>query len=403
MSWLAILGWGSLAFWGTMSLFTLVNLLTFRRPESRRAAAVLRRLGVDDPADAPAVSIVIPARDEERAVGATLEAALACDWPKLQVILVDDESTDATARIAGDIAAADPRLTVVAGQPPPPGWLGKPHALAQGAEAATGDWLLFMDADVRLSPDAVATTVGHATRHGLDHLALFPRFERRGFWEELLMPLLSQALWMYFPSFLSRWPRLRELAFGSGSFNLVRASAYRAIGGHRALAASVVDDIRLAVELKSAGYASALELGDRLASIRMYHGAGEIFAGFEKNAHALLAHRPLLWMLNLTLGTVLNLAPFAWLPVALAAAAGWVAPGLVESPGSLALLAALALALLCRVSLQVRLGYPRWVALLHPLGVLASIWISFGSLRAAYGQGVVRWRGREYRREETDF
>ncbi len=386
-----------------LALFTFVNLLTFRRPTRRDSAAALRELAARREPDPPAVSIVIPARDEERAVRGTLEAALGQDWPNLQVVLVDDESSDATPRIAGEIAAADPRLTVISGEAPPAGWLGKPHALAQGAAAARGDWLLFMDADVRLAPGAVSTTVAHAGRHGLDHLALFPRFERRGFWEEVLMPLLSQALWMYFPSFLSRWSRLRKLAFGSGSFNLVRASAYRAIGGHRRLAASVIDDIRLAVELKSAGYASALELGDRLASIRMYHGRSEIFAGFEKNAHAILAHRPVLWFLNLTVGTVLNLAPFAWPVLVLAVRADWLAPAVAWGGGGLVLAVALAVALTARIAIQLRLGYPLWVVLFHPLGVLASVWISLGSLRAAYGQGVVRWRGREYRRQETDF
>lgn len=394
MSWLPVLGWSSLAFWGMLTLFTVVNLLTFRRPKRRDAAP---------PADLPTVSIVIPARDEERAVGATLEAALASDWPELEVILVDDQSSDATPEIAAGIAAADPRLAVVSGEPPPAGWLGKPHALAQGAEAAGGDWLLFMDADVRLAPHAVATTVAHAEARDLDHLALFPHFERRGFWEELLMPLLSQALWLYFPSFLSRWRRLEELAFGSGSFNLVRASAYNAVGGHGRIANSVIDDIRLAVELKKAGFASALELGDQLASIRMYHGRREIFAGFEKNVHAILAHRPLVWFLNLTLGTVLNLAPFAWPVLAVAAMTEPVPSEIAYTGGGLALGFALLLALASRTAIQLRLGYPLWVVPFHPLGVLASVWISLGSVRAAYGQGVVRWRGREYQRRETDF
>lgn len=403
MSWLSILGWSSLAFWGMLTVFTVVNLLTFRRPKQRDAAAALDELAEGRDPEPPAVSIIIPARDEERAVRGTLEAALGQDWPDLQVVLVDDGSTDATPRIAAEIAAADPRLTVISGEAPPAGWLGKPHALAQGSAAARGDWLLFMDADVRLAPAAVSTTVAHAGRHGLDHLALFPRFERRGFWEEVLMPILSQALWMYFPSFLSRRSRLRKLAFGSGSFNLVRASAYRAVGGHERLAASVIDDIRLAVELKSAGYASALELGDRLASIRMYHGRREIFAGFEKNAHAILAHRPVLWFLNLSVGTVLNLAPFAWPVLAALTLTEPVPPGLAFADGGLALGLALLMALGCRTAIQLRLAYPLWVVPFHPLGVLASVWISLGSLRAAYGQGVVRWRGREYRREETDF
>lgn len=400
-------------FWTLLGIFTVVNLAVFRRPVRRDSEGAALHLGRVRREELPRVSIVIPARDEERALGATLRAALDQDWPQLQVVVVDDQSRDATPAIVATYAAADRRLVPVDGAPPPPGWLGKPHALAQGSEAAAGDWLLFMDADVELDPLAVASAVAHAEERGLDHLALFPFFVRRGFWEQVLMPTLALALLLYFPSFLSRLHRprfLRSLAFGSGSFNLVRAKAYRQVGGHGTLRDSVIDDIRLAIELKQAGCRSQLALGDRLARIRMYHGRREIFAGFEKNLHAMLARHPWFSLFNLTVGTLFNLAPFAWpflaagaglwgtgmwgsgddLPWAASAAGGWLA-------------AALAMALAARGAVHRRLGYPLWVVALHPLGVLAGSWIALRSLAAAYGEGVVRWRGREYRRDQTRF
>lgn len=388
-------------FWALLALFTAVNLMVFRRPPVRSAAEVgpagREPLPVGGGPRAARVSIVIPARDEERALAATLEAALAQDWPELEVVVVDDRSRDATGEIATRFAAADRRVTVVDGAEPPPGWLGKPHALAQGTAVARGDWLLFLDADVRLHPRAVSSALARARRRGLDHLALFPHFRRRGLWEQVLMPSLALTLLVYFPSFLSRWRRLRRLAFGSGSFNLVRAIPYRRLGGHARLRDSVIDDLRLAVELKSAGYHSALALGDHLASIRMYHGRREIFAGFEKNLHALLARHPLFSLFNLTAGTALNLAPFAWPLLAVAA------PAAAFAPAGRLLALALAVALACRTTVHLRLGYPLWPVLLHPLTTLAGSWIAARSLAAAYGEGVVRWRGRTYRRRDTGF
>jgi glycosyltransferase involved in cell wall biosynthesis len=341
------------------------------------------------------VSIVIPARNEEAAIGTTLDAALAQDVPLFEVIVVDDGSTDGTA---AEIArrTGNPRLLALAGAPLPEGWLGKPHALFQGAERAQGEFLLFMDADVRLAPGSLRDALAHCEDAKLDHLALFPHFERRGFWEELLMPLLGITLYTFFPSFLARRPHTRA-AFGSGAFNLVRAAPYRAIGGHRLLARSVVDDVRLAMEMKAAGFRSALALGDRQARLRMYHGRREIVLGFTKNLHSALSLTPLFSLFNLTLGTVLNTAPFAWPLWAL------LAPASAFAPAGLALAAGLILLLGCRAAVQHRLEYPLWPILFHPLAVLMGSWIAFRSLGLAHGTGVVHWRGREYSRGETSF
>jgi glycosyltransferase involved in cell wall biosynthesis len=366
-----------------LALFTVANLIAFRR----LPRGTLR--------ERPRVSIVIPARNEEAAIGATLDAALAEDYPDFEVIVVDDGSTDGTAAEIGR-RAGEPRLSAIAGAPLPEGWLGKPHALFQGSERATGDFLLFMDADVRLAPEALRDAVAFCGEHRLDHLALLPHFERRGFWEEVLMPLLGVAVYMLFPSFLARLPRTRA-AFGSGAFNLVRATAYRQIGGHRLLARSVIDDIRLAIEVKAAGFRSAFALGDRLVRLRMYSGRSEIVEGFTKNVHSAVSRMPLFTLFNLTVGTVLNSAPFAWPLWALAAPASALAP-----PG-LALAAGLALLLGSRAAVQLRLGYPLWPILFHPLTVAGGNWIVLRSLWMAHGAGVVRWRGREYARDETSF
>lgn len=403
--WTALSGVAALAalYWLLLALQLAANLAVYRRlpPRSRTAGEVVAL---------PPVVVIIPARDEERALGATLDAALGQDYPgELHVVVVDDRSTDRTPEVIAR-RAGDPRLAAVAGSDPPPGWLGKPHALHLGVEhaldrlggTADGAFYLFIDADVALAPDAVADGVAHALREGLDHLALLPYFVRRGFWEEILIPALASTFYLFFPSFLARLSRPRDLAFGSGSYNLVRRRAYERIGGHAAFPGSVVDDIRLAQEVKLSGGRTTLALGDRQATIRMYHGFREMVDGFTKNTHAIFTRHGWSGIAYFVAGTLFQAVPFSWPVVWLVdpqAATG-------TAPGQL-LLAALVLAVLSRGVLQARLGYPLWPAALHPLMALTCLGIALRSVATARGlfgkAGVVRWRGREYRTEETEF
>src|SRR5688572_4214289 len=238
-----------------------INLAAFPRLSlvARRAAAA------DSP---PRVSVVIPARNEEAGVESAVRSHLAQDYPELEVIVVDDRSADRTPEILRRLAAEDPRLTVVAGIEPPAGWLGKPHALFLGARAATGEILLFADADVRYQKRALREGVAVLGDRRLDLLAFFPRFENRGFWENVLMPFLSIAVFLGF-GFLALSRRI-PLAMGAGAGNLVRRRAYEAVGGHGAIRNSVVDDVRLAVTLKRAGFRVGAFRAEERVAVRMY-------------------------------------------------------------------------------------------------------------------------------------
>lgn len=372
-----------LVVWCLLTAQTVINLLAFRSLEP----------ATEEPGSR--VSIVIPARDEERYIGRTLDAALRQDYPDFEVIAVDDDSSDGTA---DEIArrATDPRLVSLRSRPLEPGWLGKPNALATGAARATGKWLLFMDADVELHAQALRDSVSACEHRGWDHLALFPHFERKGFWEELLMPVIPIVAMVYMPSFLTFFSRTR-MAAGGGAFGLVRREAYESMGGHERLKSSVVDDVRLAIELKAAGFVTQARLGMHRLRLRMYHGLDEFIEGFTKNAHAGFGRSIVRPVLMVLVGLWIGLMPFAWPVLALS----WPASAFAGATGAVG--GSLALLILSRAMVYRRFGFPLWSILFSPLATVVTLYVVLRSLRMTRTEGVVRWRGREYPHETTEF
>lgn len=210
------------------------------------------------------------------------------------------------------------------------------------------------------------------------------------------MPLLPVFFFVFSPSFLAL-SRKRPLAFGGGAFNLVRRSAYDTMGGHERISSSVVDDIRLAMELKAVGLVTRTRLGMHLVRLRMYHGLREILEGFTKNAHAIWSGREATMVMASVVLLAINLLPFLWLPYAM------VRPDEALRPPWLWVGASLVLLLACRLLVQRLQGFRLWSVAFHPLAMLLGMVITLRSLYMAYGEGVVRWRGREYRREDTSF
>ncbi len=359
--------------------------------------AALPRLSRERPGggDLPSVSIVVPARNEERAIESALRSLLTQDYPSLEVVVVDDRSTDGTRRVLAALAS-DPRLTIVDGAEPPAGWLGKPHALFQGSGVARGELLFFIDADVRYGPDAVSRAVAFLIRNRADFVALLPRLETSGFWEGVLMPNLLCAVF-FGPSFLanSRWPRW--LAAGGGAGNLIRRSAYDALGGHEALRTSVIDDVRLAVGAKQAGFTTRVALAHDLVAVRMYYGFREVWNGFTKNiAYALGGLMGIAFAAISVVWTVVALLP----PVALLAALG----GASVPAGDVVLAAISAgLLLVARLTISVSLRDRLWPAFTTPL--MTAVWAALLG-RSVYQRLVRRtvpWRGREFDARKAGF
>jgi len=357
-----------LAYWAFALLNVILNLLLIGRP---RKAALERE---------PFVSIVIPARDEERAIERTVRALLAQDYSAFEVIVVDDRSTDSTGAILAGIAAEDARLIVVHGEEPPAGWLGKTWALHQGSLRARGEMLLFLDADVHYAPRTLATAVEQIEASGLAMLFLYPHFEMSGLWENAVMPAVPMTPFM-FPLWLGERFPLPFLGLGGGTGNLIRRAEYDAVGGHEALRDAVVDDVGLAHHVRRNRHRTGVIRADHLVSVRMYHGLDEIVRGFTKNAFTAIGRSYLISAIFVVVLFLAHLFPFM-----------------------LPLIPVVVLIIVTRLIFFTAMRYPLWSALLlHPLLALVWIWITIRSAWITGVRGKVTWRGRTYDAGRTRF
>jgi hypothetical protein len=253
--------------------------------------AALNTRHLPRPADAPPartvterVSVLVPARDEERTLpGLLADLSAQQGVADLEILVLDDRSSDATAEIAAAAAAADPRIRLHRGVDPPPGWLGKPHACAHLAELATGDVLVFVDADVSLSPHAVASTVALLRARDLDLLSPYPRQLAVTAAERLTQPLLAWSWLTTLPlGWAARSPR-PSLSAANGQLLAVDATAYRKAGGHAAVRNRVLEDISLLRAVTRTGGRGGPADGSRVARCRMYASWGEVRDGYAKS------------------------------------------------------------------------------------------------------------------------
>lgn len=244
-----------------------------------RAGAVLPRL-----------SVIVPARDEASALGRALGSVLAQDYPELEIIVVDDRSSDATGEVLRELAARDSRLVTMRVDELPAGWLGKNHALWRGAEAATGDWILFTDADVVFAEGALRRAVAYAEDGGLDHLTLAPRLVAHGFWLRAFIAFFAYAFVALWGAYLANDPKTKR-GVGIGAFNLVRASAYARIGTMRALSLRPDDDIRLGRRLRGFGFRQRVLNGNDVLSVEWYPSLRAAISGLEKSMYSSMDYR----------------------------------------------------------------------------------------------------------------
>jgi len=261
---------------------------TVRTVRFLRGSRLVDRAGAtQDPAKWPKVSVVAAAWDKATRVEEALGSLANLDYPALEVIAVDDRSTDGTGAIIDRMAAADPRVRALHVTELPEGWLGKCHAMQEGARRTGGELLLFTDGDVVFAPDTLRLAVRHFLARRLDHLALLPGLVPGGYWEDAVKSYFA----MLFVVGVKAWAAgsaSKEIYVGIGAFNLVRRSAYETIGGHEVLRLDVADDLMLGKRIKQAGFRQdALIASDHLR-LRWQEGVGGFIRGLEKNGFAAL-------------------------------------------------------------------------------------------------------------------
>ena len=350
-----------------------VNLSLLRTPEPEPEAAGL-------------VSILIPARNEAAVIEGTVRAALASAGIAVEVLVGDDHSTDETAAIVQGIAQADPRLRLVSVPDLPEGWTGKNHACAVLARAARGDHLLFLDADVTLTPNGAAGLAAHARRARADLVSGVPRQVMESLGERLTVPMIDFLLIGYLPMALMRLLPDPSLGAACGQMILMRAQAYVESGGHGAIRTSLHDGVRLPRLFRERGLRTDLVAGHALATCRMYRDWRQSWAGFSKNAREGMATPRALpvWTLLLFGGHVLP-----WLMLVLALLAGHASAAWVAAGAGL-----LSLATRAAITLVVR--EPAATVPLHPAAVCTALAIQWNALLRPGRAGVAVWKGRRY-------
>lgn len=237
----------------------------------------------------PKLSVVIPARNEERKLEGALRTVLGQDYPNLEAILVNDRSTDGTGRTMEHLTAGRGDASVIQVEELPEGWLGKNNAIHVGTERASGDWLLFTDGDIHFHPAAFRRAVAYAEERSLDHLTLVPELKLSGYWLRGVVAFFYTAFLVHRGYYKANIPS-SEMGVGIGAFNLIRREAYDEAGGYKALAQRPDDDLALGGRVKKLGLRQELALGHGLLEVEWYASLGEFFCGVEKNSFAALGY-----------------------------------------------------------------------------------------------------------------
>ena len=331
---------------------------------------------------APAISVVIPACNEALSIAAALRSVLRQDYPHYEVIAVNDRSTDATGTILEAEAAAHPRLRVIHIRDLPAGWLGKNHAMQKGGETASGALILFTDADIVMDPSVLSRAASWMESNRLDHLAIAPRARVGGFLSNAFLAVFAVLFTLYAKPWKVRDPKSRH-HIGIGAFNMVRAGAWREVGGFTAIALRPDDDIKLGKLLKTRGFRQDFVVGTRLLLVEWYHSFPEMQRGLMKNMFAGADYS----VTVILMGSIFQLAFLVWPFLA-----ALVTHGVLQAMN----VAIVALLLISFAVNAGKAGIRRWWALTLPVGTLVSVYLSARATIVTLYRGSIEWRGTRY-------
>ncbi|MYH01681.1 MAG: glycosyltransferase [Nitrospira sp. SB0675_bin_23] len=287
----------------------------------RHAFTVLASVPVQDEDALPAVSVVIPARNEERNLEHALQSVLDLDYPDIEIIVVNDRSTDTTGAILARTLERDARLAVVTIDDLPAGWIGKPYALHTGAQRARGEFILFTDADIVFRPSALRKAVAHAQANGFDHVTLIPESTMPGNFLTTVSATFGMFMFIIFKPWKARDPQSRRY-MGVGAFNLIRTSAYRAMGGHQPVALRPDDDLKFGKLVKDNGYRQDVLNGRGMVTVEWYRSVAELIDGLMKNMFAGMGYNVSLVIAATLAALVMHIWP--WIGV-------WVTDGWTQA------------------------------------------------------------------------
>ena len=348
----------------------------------RHALTVLADVPEETGAQPPGVSVVIPARNEERNIERALQTVLRLDYPDLEIVAVDDRSTDRTGEILQALAERDRRLTVLTLETAPDGWIGPTYALHRGAQQARGELILFADADVEFHPSALGKAVRHMQGGRFDHLTAAFENVMPGVLLNVLSMTFGFFMLMMFAPWKARDPGSRRY-MGIGAFNLVRASVYRAVGGHEAVAHRPDNDIKFGKLVKDRGYRQDVLNGRGMLAIEWYPSLREFIDGLVKNIFAGIDYRVSLVALMAATSLAVHIWP--WVGV-------WAAAGVSQAlfAGTVAMM------IVCFGAVMAPFGAKRWHGVLLPVTIGLLVYIQCRAVALIFLRGGIHWRGRFY-------
>ena len=360
----------------------------------KREPRLANRTSGKMPNPLPLVTVIISAKDEERHIEEAARSILAADHPSIQLILVDDRSTDRTLEIMEDLARQETRITVLSVQELPPGWTGKTHAVCLGTHQASGEILLFTDADTVFRPDAISRALRHFLTNGLDMMSLIPGFTDRGLLEDAVHPHLALGLSYFYP-LTEVNDATKPAAMASGCFIMITKRAYREVGTWETFRSQVTEDVALAKAVKAKGLKMGLMRGGDLVRTRPFETLSEVCRFWERTYYGAL-EQSIPKMVRLVfnyVSLVLLTLFFVFSGVLLLFGTDTAAINGLFAMSTLAMAA-----VIIPYSVFIRLEHGNWLyGLMAPVGIFVGAWVAVSTLGTVVMDKGIQWRGSLYR------